>query len=629
MASFVFSGLKGKTTAFDPNNDSIIFTFADGEASRYTFLEPTSGTVQIFKTADMALGAPAIATLTGTSLNAFASNNLLFPGLGQVFIGDNTNAVPPAGSTNALDDGANTLNGTGGGDAMFGRGGNDTVLGNGGSDFMQGNAGQDSLVGDVGNDTIFGGADGDYINGGADDDSLQGNAGNDTIFTGQGANRVEGNEGDDSITGDIGNDSIHGGQGNDTIVSGSGFDTIDGGQGNDNIIVAPHAGETAIVLGNLGNDSISAATAAAGSAVQLFGNQGNDTILGSVNAEIIQGGQGADSIEGDKGNDTLYGNLDNDTLQGEEGDDLLIGGDGNDSIIGGTGNDTMLGGLGDDILQVDNVTLLTENDRIEGGLGRDTLKITPVSVNLSSGFFNNVTGVEVIQLQSGVIAIDDALVSRSDTGSLEIFASSTQAAPIVTVNASAVSPTHTVILHAADDEIFQLSGGATKVKLSDGGERVTGGIGADTITGGNLADTISGGLGADLLTGGTSSDQFRYADGTGSNVANGVDIITDFRSGADQIMIAAVEINRTVYTPRAGTADSLSAVAGLVNGAFNSGGTGNGDSQIINITGGALAGHKYLAIGCDSVAGFGANDLLIELAGTSESPSSTDITAIP
>ena len=59
----------------------------------------------------------------------------------------------------------------------------------------------------------------------------------------------------------------------------------------------------------------------------MYGDDGNDTLLGHT------------------GNDTLWGGLGNDSLDGGEGNDNLYGGDGLDHLYGGDGRDILNGGF--------------------------------------------------------------------------------------------------------------------------------------------------------------------------------------------------------------------------------------------------------------------------------------------
>jgi Ca2+-binding RTX toxin-like protein len=72
--------------------------------------------------------------------------------------------------------------------------------------------------------------------------------------------------------------------------------------------------------------------------VWLFGDGGNDTLLGGKKSGMLLGGDGDDVLIGGNARDVLIGGLGADTLRGQQGEDVLIGGttvyDGNDYILG-------------------------------------------------------------------------------------------------------------------------------------------------------------------------------------------------------------------------------------------------------------------------------------------------------
>ena len=82
--------------------------------------------------------------------------------------------------------------------------------------------------------------------------------------------------------------------------------------------------------------------------VEIFGNNGNDDIVGTELDEIIDGRGGNDLLNGGEGNDELIGGGGNDTLIGGSGDDELRGENGNDILNAGTGFDAIYGGDGYD-----------------------------------------------------------------------------------------------------------------------------------------------------------------------------------------------------------------------------------------------------------------------------------------
>ena len=106
------------------------------------------------------------------------------------------------------------------------------------------------------------------------------------------------------------------------------------------------------VTGTPADDTIDCSAASPGKTIDTFA--GNDTITGTVLADVVTAGVG------------------NDTVTGLAGDDVLTGGDGNNTITGGLGDDTITGGTGNDTL-----TGSEGNDSLDGGSGIDTLSGGP------------------------------------------------------------------------------------------------------------------------------------------------------------------------------------------------------------------------------------------------------------
>ncbi|MBI3411115.1 MAG: hypothetical protein HY040_22500 [Planctomycetes bacterium] len=80
----------------------------------------------------------------------------------------------------------------------------------------------------------------------------------------------------------------------------------------------------------------------------LYGDSGNDTLLGGNGRNILYGGDGNDTLTGGAGDDLLYGGYGNDKLYGRGGNDLVYGEAGDDYLSGGAGNDFLTGGSGSD-----------------------------------------------------------------------------------------------------------------------------------------------------------------------------------------------------------------------------------------------------------------------------------------
>ena len=99
--------------------------------------------------------------------------------------------------------------------------------------------------------------------------------------------------------------------------------------------------------------------------IEVSGGNGNDTISLDNVAPPPQSGnarcRAAHQLFGGNGNDTLIGGAGNDTLDGGDGNDTVVGGKGTDTAFLGAGNDTFIWNPGDG------------NDVVEGRRGFDTL----------------------------------------------------------------------------------------------------------------------------------------------------------------------------------------------------------------------------------------------------------------
>lgn len=106
-----------------------------------------------------------------------------------------------------------------------------------------------------------------------------------------------------------------------------------------------------------------------GVALSLYGDKGNDTLIGGSLDDVLRGGKGADELYGSSGNDSMNGDHGADLLVGEDGDDVMHGGCGNDTLMGSGGNDSLFGDQGSDALFGE-----FDNDYLHGGKGDDSLE---------------------------------------------------------------------------------------------------------------------------------------------------------------------------------------------------------------------------------------------------------------
>jgi Ca2+-binding RTX toxin-like protein len=348
---------------------------------------------------------------------------------------------------------------------ILGNFGNNTLNGAAGNDMLIGAVGADHTIGGLGNDTHqvdnAGDTIGEAIGEGTIDTVLASvsyvlNAGAEVEFLstssiiGTGAINLTGNELNNRITGNGGTNILDGGAGNDVLLGGLGVDHTIGGLGNDQHWV-DNAGDTvaeavgggtidqvlasvSYVLGAGAEVEMLATTSNSGNgAINLTGNDFNNSILGNFGANTLTGGGGNDVLNGSlgidttiggAGNDTHYVNLQADTvvetaeagsfdriitsvsyalaagvevetlfttsnagtdtinLTGNEFGNRIVGNNGVNTINGGAGNDQLFGLLGDDFFVQSGST--GGHDIVDGGVGHDTY--TLVSDNAADAY---------------------------------------------------------------------------------------------------------------------------------------------------------------------------------------------------------------------------------------------------
>ncbi|MGY3854910.1 VCBS domain-containing protein, partial [Aeromonas aquatilis] len=106
----------------------------------------------------------------------------------------------------------------------------------------------------------------------------------------------------------------------------------------------------------------------------LTGTDQADVLLGQSGNDTLHGGDGNDILLGGSGSDHLYGNLGNDILTGGAGNDFLAGGLGNDILIGDRGADTFIWGRSDIAAGVDKTDVIRDFSVAE----HDTLDLADI-----------------------------------------------------------------------------------------------------------------------------------------------------------------------------------------------------------------------------------------------------------
>jgi Ca2+-binding RTX toxin-like protein len=490
-----------------------------------------------------------------------SGNNVIYGGVGNNFlVGGSGNDTIYGGPDNDTiygyepgtngSHGNNFLYGGAGDDEIFGGKGNDHIFGGTGADFIYGGSGGENLLvgatpedyndpedgnnlifGGDGTNTIYGGPGGpglrrfrgladspahNVLVGGKGDDHIFGGDGPDEIRAADGNNWLYGGGGDDVISNGVGVAEIWGGPGDDMLYAGFGDSPayLYGGDGNDTLVGSANAND--FLFGGDGDDEI----AGIGGNNLIYGGDGNDLIFGGIGNNTIYGGNGDDTIYGDEadwsildGNDVIYGGPGNDTIFGGGGEDVLRGGDGDDLVFGGSGDDTIYGGSGDDELHGDGGNDLIHGDSgentIYGGLGDDRLFGGVDSDTIYGG-----DGDDWIDAGGGVGnflygGAGDDFIFGSPEGSLWDFDFDDD-------------DYHGDVIYGGpgDDQIWA-RGGANRISAGSGNDRIHGGPGADLIFADEGDNWVFAGYSeGTVIHGGTGNDEI-YGSPVGGDIIYG------------------------------------------------------------------------------------------------------------
>lgn len=504
---------------------------------------------------------------------------------------------------------------------------------------------QDTLLGGAGNDEISAGY-GDIVDGGSGTNTLAINllgasAGVTTDFTlltnggmitiGGGTIRnissitgLDGSDFADTITvttsgsffANGGNDiltvggtgSVDGGTGNDTITtfSGGGLTQVRGGDGDD--VIDNSANGSTNTFGNDGNDTITTRYRALGGAGNdliraysnngnawaMYGEAGDDELIGLDGSVNLSGGAGADILRGSAGADQLAaGDWDDDFHRGRADDgaekDQLFGNGGNDRIWAGAGDDadggadidtlflslagagggvslnladlfagtpqTILGGTLRNFEEVatlrgtafdDTVIAGTQAIRLtlDGGAGNDQLTGANSGIDFITG-----TGDDTVQGSSQGDTVEAAAGTKtvSGNGGNDTFILLTVQIGLPPSSYDGGAGTDTLDYSKAGQAVrFETSAASPGLVIAGGNnvtnvERFIGGGGDDVFAFGAYAAavTVTGGAGNDSFTGGAGSDAFFGGDGN-DTAAIGANDLVEMGNGNDTVSVSFV-----------------------------------------------------------------------------------------
>ena len=449
---------------------------------------------------------------------------------------------------------------------------------------------------------------------------------------------LNGDAGADRLTGGFGDDTLNGGTGNDTLAGAGGTDTIDGGDGVDTAVYAGNRADYTITSEN-GVTTITTVGQAEGTdrltnverlqfadglrdiagnpitsdGGDINGTPGNDALVGTSVAEIINGADGDDVITGGLGNDTIDGGAGTDTavFAGSIGAYAITGGpNGSVIVTGPDGSDTL---TGIERVRFDNDTyvLATGFRYFEGTAAGDTLNGTASSDEIrgldGADTINGSGGDDLIigglgnDVIDGGVGQDTAVFS----GSITNYTITSSGGDTSVVGAGGSDIIRNVERVRFDDGIFVLATGRQYLEGSNNAETITGSFRADEIYGLGGNDTINGGGGDDLILGGLGNDVIDGGVGQDTAVFSGsITSYTITSSGGDTSVVGADGSDTIRNVERVRFSDGIFVLA--TGRQYLE---GNNTAQII--TGSFRADEIYGLGGNDTINGAGGDDLII------------------
>lgn len=444
-----------------------------------------------------------------------------------------------------------------------GLGGDDTLISHG-SDTLEGGPGNDLLQGSIAGYASASGAV--HVDLGVSGPQAVGaDQGVDTLV---GVGRVIGSAYSDTLSSPSSGTVLFGGGGADSMIGGAGDAVMYGETGDDTMDVS--AAATANIFGGDGNDVI--LLKASGQWGTSSGGAGNDLVRNATNAF---GDDGADTITGAYLPASPYGAV----LYGDAGDDSLVGTDRADQLYGGAGHNTIIGGGGGDTIHLYRPGEPTDyrDDIVEEAGGRNFLElgggvygaVATVDMGAGTAHIDVVSGGSVQRIAdihfSGIVAIQDSTGVDSILGSAgndEIWAGDGQNTLFGGDGNDLIvggSGHNQVNGNKGDDSItgrsnvgdWLLGGqGNDLIGAQSGSNIINGNMGNDSLHGANSGDTLRGGQGDDLIGGGSGKDWITgdlgnntLTGGGGADIFHagaGHDVVTDFNPGeGDRVEVAA------------------------------------------------------------------------------------------
>ena len=257
-------------------------------------------------------------------------------------------------------------------------------------------------------------------------------------------------------------------------------------------------------------------------AIELVGNDRDNTMTGGSQKDVLNGGAGDDMLEGGKGGDTLIGGVGNDTLTGGSGVNVFVYESGDDVITDFSASNS------------NRIQLLNDSISTDYSFSGENLVLDFSDGSLT---IENYDGGEIKFLdadgnKSSYVFGDDALYNANRTSATLKTNNFTADDRILTIDAQQVDGSLNITGNSRSNKIY----------ANDDGGNFIGGAGNDSLWGGNGSDTFiyDAGDGKDVI--------FGFGDGDALEINGLDDIKATYKDGVVKIRCGSGSIKLKDFT---------------------------------------------------------------------------------
>jgi Ca2+-binding RTX toxin-like protein len=248
------------------------------------------------------------------------------------------------------------------------------------------------------------------------------------------------------------------------------------------------------ITGTPGVDDIAVGCDGGNVRVNGLAPSSGEVACSSVESISVRAGAGGDQVSLEGVSRSGFGQLGEVELLGEEGNDTLIGSGIGDHLDGGPGGDTLRGNDGADELLTDG-----KGDQLVGGTGKDTVVISgDTGWRVSDDAVATMPAAD----ESSMQGVDKAIV-LGGPGDTWIFASDFHGKMVLDGGAGddllTGGPKADELLGRGGNDSLEGGDGNDVLKGSGGNDALHGGDGNDRLDGGSGVDSCIGGNGSNVL----------------------------------------------------------------------------------------------------------------------------------